>query len=101
MAHKFYAKVYRYQNGIILAACDPEVYGKTFENELMHLEVDSAFYGDELVADEDIKSLLNSATIANLVGTKIVKHAIEIGLVDPENIIEIEGVPHAQIARML
>jgi len=101
MTHKFYAKVYRYQNEIILAACDHEVYGKTFENELMHLDVDSAFYGDELVADEDIKPLLNSATIANLVGTRIVKYAIEIGLVDPENIIEIDGVPHAQMAKML
>ncbi|MFQ5887210.1 MAG: DUF424 domain-containing protein [Candidatus Hydrothermarchaeales archaeon] len=101
MAHKFFAKVYHCQDEVILAACDKDVYGKTFENEVMHLEVNSAFYGEELVDYDDITLLLNSSTIANLVGAKIVKHAIEVGLVDPENIIEIEGVPHAQIARML
>ncbi len=101
MTLKFHAKVHRYQDEVLLAACDKEVYGKTFENEVMHLEVDPTFYGEELVDYNDITSLLNNATISNLVGAKIVKHATDIGLVDPENIIEIDGVPHAQIARML
>ena len=100
MANEFFAKVYHIENEVILAACDPNVCGKTFENETLHLEVDPAFYGEELVSCEDITSLLNNATIANLVGAQIVKHAIKEGLVNPENIIEIEGVPHAQIARM-
>lgn len=101
MPHKFHAKVYRCQNEVILAACDKDVFGKTFENDVMHLEVNKAFYGEELVDYDDVTSLLNNATIANLVGAEIVKHAIKVGLVNPENIIEIEGVPHAQIARMI
>ena len=101
MANKFFAKVYRCQDEVILAACDQDVHGKTFENETMHLEVDSLFYGDELIDHDDLVSLFNTFTIANLVGSNIVKHAIDVGLVEPDNIINIEGVPHAQIARTL
>lgn len=97
---KFYAKIYRVQNEIMLAACDENVYGLTFEDDKMRLKVSKAFYGEELVDGSDITALLNNATIANLVGEDIVEHAIEIGLVDPNNVIEVEGVPHAQMARM-
>ncbi|MCK4902596.1 MAG: DUF424 family protein, partial [Thermoplasmatales archaeon] len=50
---------------------------------------------------EALKKYLVDATIANLVGEKTIKCAIELGLVDPDCIIKIKGIPHAQMVRML
>jgi hypothetical protein len=44
---------------------------------------------------------LENATIANLVGEIAVKCAIELGLIDPECVIKIKGIPHAQMVKML
>jgi len=43
--------------------------------------------------------MIENSTIVNMVGKNIVKKAIERGYVHPEAVIEIEGVPHAQIVK--
>jgi hypothetical protein len=80
-------KVYTTQGEILLAACDEKVLGKTFEEGELQIE--------------DFKKHLKVATIANLVGMEVIKIALELGMVSEESVIEIQGVPHAQIARMI
>lgn len=43
---------------------------------------------------------LEAANIGNLVGEVVVSAAVERGLVDPDAIIRIDGVPHAQILKL-
>ena len=94
-------KVYKKGKDLLIGACDETLIGKTFEEGKFHLEVKKEFYDGERVAKEVFKRILNSATIANLVGEATIKAATEIGLVDPGCVIKIKGIPHAQMVRML
>lgn len=97
---QFYAKVYRAQSEVMVAACDRSVHGKTFEEGNLVLDVKKEFYGEELVGEDEISSLLARATVANLIGKDIVAHAIKIGIIEPQNVLRVRGVPHAQMVRM-
>jgi hypothetical protein len=44
--------------------------------------------------------LMKESTVVNMVGPNIVKKAIEQGLVHPAAVIEICGIPHAQIVKI-
>ncbi len=94
-------KVYTTQKEILLAACDDEVLGKTFEEGELQIVVSNSFYGGEKVSEEDFMVHLRTATIANLVGMGVVKIALELGMVHEDGIITIAGVPHAQVAKMI
>lgn len=94
-------KEYSTQGEILLAACDDDILGKTFCEGELQIVVSEKFYGGEKVTKEDFSSLLKNATIVNLVGDKVIKIALSLGLISEEGIIEIEGIPHAQIAKMI
>ena len=47
-----------------------------------------------------LQKALEEATTANLFGEKTIKCAIKCGLIDPDSVIIIDGVPHAQIFRV-
>jgi len=94
-------KLYKRGTDLLLAACDEKLLGKKFTEGKYHLDVSKKFYDGERAAKEEFKKLLEEATIANLVGSETIKCAIDIGLIDPDCVIKIKGVPHAQMVRML
>jgi len=91
-------KIYHAGNDVLLAACDAWLAGKTLHFGDVEFVVSKEFYADVLGDEEMLKKHLELATVGNLVGEIAVKCAIEMGLVDEENIIMIEGIPHAQFA---
>ena len=93
--------MYRRGNDLLVGACDEKLLGKKFEDEKYQIEVKKDFYGGEKVTSEVLQKFLEDATIANLVGDETIKAAVDIGLVDPDTVIKIKGVPHAQMVRML
>ena len=94
-------KIYKRGNDLLIGACDEDLLGKKFEDGKFQIDVSKDFYGGEKISSESLKKYLQDATIANLVGKKTIKCAIELGLIDPGCIIKINGVPHAQMVRML
>ncbi|MBN2602799.1 MAG: DUF424 family protein [Candidatus Thermoplasmatota archaeon] len=94
-------KVYKQGNDILIGACDEQLIGKKVEDGKFHLDVSKDFYDGQRISIEVLKTYLENATIANLVGEKTVKCAIQLGLVDPDCILRIKGIPHAQIVKML
>ena len=94
-------KLYRQGSDLLIGACDEHLIGKKFEEGKLQLNVTKEFYDGKRISKEILKKYLEDATIANLVGEKTVNCAIELGLVDPECIIKIKGIPHAQMVRML
>lgn len=94
-------KIYKRGEEILVAACDEYLIGKTFEEGKYHLEVSEKFYDGERVNTDVFKKFLAEATIANLVGKETIKCAIEVGLIDPDCIIRVKGVPHAQMVKMM
>jgi len=95
-----YVKIRRWGSQVLLAACDAEILGKTLKDSNITFEVSEKFYkGFKTSVDEAI-DLIEESTIVNLVGTNIVRRAIERGYVHPEAVIEICGIPHAQIVKI-
>ncbi|ASJ11936.1 DUF424 domain-containing protein [Thermococcus thioreducens] len=95
-----YVKVYRVQGEVLLAACDEELLGKTFREGELKLEVKERFYRGELVDEDALGAMLEEATIANLTGERCVRKAIELGYIDETRVLRIQGVPHAQMAKL-
>jgi len=94
-------KLYRQGQETLVAACDLDIMGKTFRSSGLKIEVSKGFYGGESADEDLLVNRLEMATIANLVGKKTIEIAVRRGFVDPGCVIEIGGVPHAQMARMM
>jgi len=93
-------RIYKQGGDILVGACDEKLVGKTFSEGKFQIDVSKEFYDGERISANTLKKYLENATIANLVGEETVKCAIKLGLVDPECIIKIKGIPHAQMVRM-
>lgn len=95
-----YLKVMRQGRQVLAAACDVDILGRTLRRGRLLFEVRESFYKGSKMKVEEAMILIRSATIVNLVGSKIVKHAVREGLVHPEAILVISGIPHAQIVKL-
>ena len=95
-----YVKIRRWGSQVLLAACDAEILGKTLKDSNITFEVSEKFYKGYKTSVDEAIDLIEESTIVNLVGTNIVKRAIERGYVHPEAVIKICGIPHAQIVKI-
>jgi len=93
-------KIYKQGNDLLIGACDEKLIGKKFVKGKFQIDVSKEFYDGERIKAEVLKKYLQDATIANLVGRETIKCAIDLGLIDPECVIKIQGIPHAQMVRM-
>lgn len=93
-------KIYKQRNDTLVGACDKELIGKIFREGKLQLAVKKEFYDGIKMDVETLQAHLNNATIANLVGEKTVNCAIEMGLVNPDCVMHIKGIPHAQFVKM-
>ncbi|MGC8610607.1 MAG: DUF424 domain-containing protein [Thermoplasmata archaeon] len=94
-------KMWKVNGEFVLAACDSELLGKEFKEGELTLSVYESFYHERYVDKEEFISYLKSATIINLVGKRVINIAIEEGIVDKNNILYINKIPHAQAVLML
>jgi hypothetical protein len=85
---------------VLLATCDAELLGKILREAKIVFEIHEQFYKGPKMTVEEVIDLMEQSTIVNMVGHKIVKKAIEKGLVHPDAVLKISGVPHAQIVKM-
>lgn len=95
-----YVKVYRTQTYLLVAACDEELLGKTLVEGETRFEVNERFYKGSRVTLEEAINLIKNADTANLIGARIVDRAKREKLVHPEAVLNIAGVPHAQIVKV-
>jgi len=93
-------KLHRQGPELLVAAADADLLGQTFRGGGLHLTVSKGFYAGDEGGPEILVERLKLATIANLVGRKTVEAAIAAGFVDPACVLEIGGVPHAQMAKL-
>ena len=73
---------------------------KKFVDGKFQIDINKDFYGGRVISIDTLIEYLKDATIANLVGKNAVNCAIKIGLIDPECVLKIKGIPHAQMVRM-
>ena len=95
-----YLNLKKIGNNVLLAICDTEILGKTLREGKIVFNVKEEFYKGARVAIEEAVDMITNSTIVNMVGKNIVQKAIEKGYVHPEAVLNIEGVPHAQIVKI-
>ncbi|MFC4549591.1 MULTISPECIES: DUF424 domain-containing protein [Halorussus] len=86
--------------GLLVAVCDDDVLGETFEEGAISLTVTEEFYGGESVDESAVADSLARASVANIVGTEAVDLAVREGFVDEANVLDVESTRHAQFLRM-
>ena len=97
---KCYMKLRKIGNNVLLSICDAEVLGKTLREGKIVFQVTEEFYKGAEVELEEAIAMIENSTIVNMVGKNVVQKAVERGYVHPEAILNIEGVPHAQIVKL-
>jgi len=81
----------------VVAVCDGNVLGKKFHEGIRVLDVRESFFKGKEYDGAELLSVLKaefySGSTFNIVGKKSVNAAIESGIVDKEDVLEIEGIP--------
>jgi hypothetical protein len=95
----FVMRVHRVRAEFVVAACDAELLGRQLPvgTAGRTVTVSPQFYGERKVSKEELLWALQRATIANLLGARVLKLAEEGGFVAPGGTGELGGVPHAEI----
>lgn len=92
------ANEYRQGKDLLFAVCDVECLDKHYKEGKLTLKVDSEFYDGRRIGEEEFRLIMGRATVGNFVGERTVGLAVALGFVGEENVLHIEGVPHAQWA---
>jgi len=95
-----YVNLQKYGRRVLLSICDADMLGRTLKQGKIVFHIHEEFYKGSLVSLEEAADLIPKSSIINMVGHKIVKMAVERGFVHPDAVLEIEGVPHAQIVKL-
>ena len=81
----------------VIAICDENIVGKKFEEGDRCIEVSERFYKGKKVSEKEVEGVLRGEDNINLVGNKVVELAVKLGVVNSNDVIEIQGVKHAQV----
>ncbi len=95
-----YVKLSKVGRNVLLAICDSEILGKTLREGKIVFKVKEEFYNGGRVSIDEAVGMIENSTIVNMVGKFCVEKAIKKGYVHPEAVLNIEGVPHAQIVKL-
>src|SRR3989344_7521026 len=81
---------------IIISICDSDLIGKKFEEGKRQLNVSERFYKGEIKTEYEITEILKNAPNINIIGKQSIALALKLNIIVKENIIKIQGIPHAQ-----
>lgn len=89
---RFCYKIHEYGKEKILAISDKKLVGKHITD---FFYVSKEFYGKDFCETEKVKDLVKTVTSVNAVGNEIVSFLIEIGVIDKNCVVLINGIKHA------
>jgi len=95
-----YVNLKRAGGNVLLAVCDCELLGRTLREGKIVFHIKEEFYNGRKATVDEAMGMINNSTIVNLVGKCCVEKAIEEGYVHPDAVLNIEGIPHAQIMKL-
>lgn len=97
--NQFWIKIFNTKYDLVVAICDRELIGKKVGNR-PKIKISKNFYGGKLIDEQFALKAMQRATIGNLMGKRIVAIAEKSGFISRENIIFIDGIPHAQFVKI-
>ncbi len=96
----FSCRQIRTDKGTIVAACDADILGDTYEEDGVTVAVTEEFYGGEEVELDAVVAALRNFFTANLVGNELVDGLVAEGVVQSEEVETVDGVQHVQLFRV-
>ena len=94
---KLVVKVHHKDERTVVAVCDSNILGKLFEEGDLQLDLRSEFFNGDIYDDMlVVGDLLRNADSVNIVGDESVKLGLYEGVIDPDHVKVVQGVPHAQ-----
>ncbi len=84
----------------VLAVCDEELLGEVLEDEKRSFEVKEGFYGQKRIDAEELVEKAEKSSIINAVGPEAVSLLVENGFFEKDKVLKIDGVEHAQMAKI-
>lgn len=97
MTPKFSLNVVETEKGKVVAVCDKEILGRSFEEKGVILEVSEKFFGGGEAGEKEVLEALGNCFTGNIVGEEAVSLLIDEGVVEEDRVLKVEGVPTAQI----
>jgi len=96
----FWCNIFKSKSDIVIAACDEDILDKNLKDGRVEMKVKKEFYGGKLVDAETVAELMRRATVGNFIGKNIIELAQRDGFITKENVIFIDGIPHAQFVKI-
>ena len=97
---QFSVRVSDYQKKTMLNICDVELLGKKIVQDDLTVNISESYYGDRFVDQKEAESLLQSASIINMVGKETVSLSVKIGIGSENGIKIISGIPFLIVFNM-
>ncbi len=87
----------RYQDAVMIDMCDLDLVGRRLEQNGLVIDITREYYQQQVIELNSARELLEKCDIANLVGDRIVKQAIEMKMAKEASVKRISGVPFLMI----
>ena len=97
---QFSVRVSDYQKKTMLNICDAELLGKKIVQDDLTVNISEGYYGDRFVDQKEAESLLQSASIINMVGKETVSLSVKLGVGSETGIKIISGIPFLIVFNM-
>ena len=86
---------------ITIAICDSDIIGKTFEEGIKQIKITENFFKGEEKTEQEVLEIIEHGAAEdqtfNIVGEKSVNLALKCGLIKPDGITRIQGIPIALV----
>ncbi|MCF2139010.1 MAG: DUF424 family protein [Candidatus Lokiarchaeota archaeon] len=90
-----YIKIHHQSKDSVVAACDKDCLGQKLKEGKFQYHVSEGFFKGELLPISKVVALLQKSTNFNVVGENIITKLVELKIIHPEGVLEIEGIPIA------
>ncbi|MGA9170830.1 MAG: DUF424 family protein [Nitrososphaeraceae archaeon] len=94
---RYALRIMKYQDSTMINMCDVELIGMKLEQGDLAIDISKEYFQQEIIEEFQAERLLRLCSIANLVGERIVKLAIDLRFAKEMSIKRISGVPFLMI----
>ena len=94
---RYALRIIKYQDSTMINMCDVELIGMKLEQGDLVIDISKEYFQQEIIEEFQAERLLRLCSIANLVGERIVKKAIDLRFARELSIKRISGVPFLMI----
>ena len=88
------------ENGMLLVITDEDILGKIYSEKNLQLDLTKSFYQGDLHTIDEAKDKIKRAYILHFTGRFSVNLGVELDLIDPQKILNIKKIPHAEVSLM-